>query len=188
MIVRTGSGVMLHGELARDPEIRSAGQKQVLKFDVKARRVQNDAGKWETLYVQVNVWRSIDQWDGMLKKDDSVTVYARKLEEREYNGKTYYNVDADDIVPGGLVIFRWMQDVVNLCSQPVFPSDPVPTNESTPFDEPSAEPEPVQTNLAGAALYPGEALADYAPPSAKSPGSLPSDYDPINDDSEDLPF
>lgn len=97
MIIKTSTGVLLHGTLAKDPEIRNAGQKQVLKFDIKAHSVKNAAGNWEGLYVQVNVWHGLEQWDGMLQKGDYVTVYARELKSREYNGKTYYNVDADDI-------------------------------------------------------------------------------------------
>lgn len=55
MIIKTSTGVLLHGTLAKDPEIRNAGQKQVLKFDIKAHSVKNAAGNWEGLYVQVNV-------------------------------------------------------------------------------------------------------------------------------------
>lgn len=68
MIIKTSTGVLLHGTLAKDPEIRNAGQKQVLKFDIKAHSVKNAAGNWEGLYVQVNVWHGLEQWDGMLQK------------------------------------------------------------------------------------------------------------------------
>ena len=84
MIIKTSTGVLLHGTLAKDPEIRNAGQKQVLKFDIKAHSVKNAAGNWEGLYVQVNVWHGLEQWDGMLQKGDYVTVYARELKSREY--------------------------------------------------------------------------------------------------------
>ena len=59
MIIKTSTGVLLHGTLAKDPEIRNAGQKQVLKFDIKAHSVKNAAGNWEGLYVQVNVWHGL---------------------------------------------------------------------------------------------------------------------------------
>ena len=117
MIIKTSTGVLLHGTLAKDPEIRNAGQKQVLKFDIKAHSVKNAAGNWEGLYVQVNVWHGLEQWDGMLQKGDYVTIYARELKSREYNGKTYYNVDADDIQPGGLVTFRWMQTLADMMAK-----------------------------------------------------------------------
>ena len=114
MILKHKTGVLLHGAIAKDPVFKDVGQKRVMKFDVKAHSVKNDAGSWESTYVQVNVWHGLDQWDGMLQKGDPVTVYARKLDERDYNGRTYYSVDADDIQPGGAVIFRWMQMLADM--------------------------------------------------------------------------
>ena len=151
MILTHKTGVLLHGTLAKDPVFKDVGQKQVLKFDVKAHSVKTDTGSWESLYVQVNVWHGLDKWDGMLLKGDAVTVFARELKTREYNGKTYYSVDADDIQPGGLVLFRWMQNLIDLCT------------------EPPASPE--QTSLSGGQIYPGEKLTDYAPrtPQAAAP-------------------
>lgn len=173
MIVQTKNGIMLHGEIAKDPVIRDAGQKRVLKFDLKASRTQDESGKWQSFFVGVNLWNGIDQWDGMLQKGDQVTVFAQKLKEREYNGKIYYDVDADDVQPGGLVTFRWLQQMIDLIAQPT----------------PPPEPDPVQTSLTGAQLYPGESLTDYAPRSSARPKPEPSaEYDPINDDADDLPF
>ncbi len=151
----------------QDPEIRNAGQKQVLKFDIKAHSVKNAAGNWEGLYVQVNVWHGLEQWDGMLQKGDYVTVYARELKSREYNGKTYYNVDADDIQPGGLVTFRWMQTLADMMAAPAVP-EMSPPRRQRPFDPPPA---PVQTSLQGGQMYPGEHLADYATRSAAAPAA-----------------
>ena len=176
MIVQTKNGIMLHGEIAKDPVLRDAGQKQVLKFDLKASRTQDESGKWQSFFVGVNLWHGIDQWDGMLQKGDQVTVFAQKLKEREYNGKVYYDVDADDVQPGGLVTFRWLQQMIDLMAQPGLPLEPA---------KPAAEPEGLQ----GAQIYPGESLADYAPHSTSAPEAVPSaEYDPINEDAEDLPF
>lgn len=118
MIVQTKNGIMLHGEIAKDPVLRDAGQKRVLKFDLKASRTQDESGKWQSFFVGVNIWHGIDQLDGMLQKGDQVTVFAQKLKEREYNGKTYYDVDADDVQPGGLVTFRWLQQMIDLMAEP----------------------------------------------------------------------
>lgn len=118
MIVQTKNGIMLHGEISKDPVLRDAGQKRVLKFDLKASRTQDESGKWQSFFVGVNLWHGIDQWDGMLQKGDPVTVFAQKLKEREYNGKIYYDVDADDVQPGGLVTFRWLQQMIDLMAQP----------------------------------------------------------------------
>ena len=167
MIVQTKNGVMLHGEIAKDPVLRDAGQKRVLKFDLKASRTQDESGKWQSFFVGVNLWHGIDQWDGMLQKGDQVTVFAQKLKEREYNGKIYYDV---------LVTFRWLQQMIDLMAQSGPPLEPA---------EPAAEPEGLQ----GAQMYPGEALADYAPRSTAAPEAAPSaEYDLINDDADDLPF
>lgn len=188
MIVQTKTGVQLHGEIAKDPEIRPIGQKQALKFDLKTSSTKDASGKWQSFYVGVTVWHGLEQRDGMYQKGDFVTVTARELKSREYNGKTYYSVDADSIVPDDRVILRWMQQMIDLMS----PAPPVPemqpTEEPTPFDPPP-EPAPVQTTLQGAQMYPGEQLSDYAPhPAAPPAADLPADYDPINDDAADLPF
>ena len=167
MILTHKTGVLLHGTLAKDPVFKDVGQKQVLKFDVKAHSVKTDTGSWESLYVQVNVWHGLDKWDGMLLKGDAVTVFAREL-------KTHYSVDADDIQPGGLVLFRWMQNLIDLCT------------------EPPASPE--QTSLSGGQIYPGEKLTDYAPrtPQAAAPTGpavgTPEADALIDDSANDLPF
>lgn len=69
----------------------------------------------------------------MYQKGDVVTVTARELKSREYNGKTYYNLDADSIVPDDLVLLRWMQQMIDMMAQPAPP--------------PELEPTPVQTSL-----------------------------------------
>lgn len=187
MILSHKTGVLLHGTLTKDPLIKDVGKRQVLKFDIKAHSVKNDAGKWESLYVQVNVWNGIEQWDGMLQKGDSVTVFARKLDSRDYNGKTYYSVDADDVQPGGLVIFRWMQSMLQIMEDmiPSAPPEMQPTDEPTPFDPPP-EPAPMQTTLQGAQIYPGERLSDYAPRNTQPP--TPEADALIDEDAADLPF
>ena len=58
-------------------------------------------------------------------------------------------MDADDVQPGGLVTFRWLQQMIDLMAQPGPPPEAA---------EPAANP----ADLQGAQMYPGEALADYA--------------------------
>ncbi len=146
MIIKTSSGVMLHGEITRDPDIRNAGQKQVLRLNLRAYSVKKDDGNWESFFVDADLWNGIEQWDGMLQKGDYVTVFARALKQREYNGKTYYSVDAIDVQPGGLVQFRWLQNVIDISTQshPSEPTELVPAEGTTPFDSPTA-PSPAQT-------------------------------------------
>ena len=99
-------------------------------------------------------------------------------------------MDADDIQPGGLVTFRWMQTLADMMATPAVP-EMTPTEEATPFDPPPA-PTPVQTTLQttlqGGQMYPGEHLADYATRSAAEPAAdLPAD-DALIEDTDDLPF
>lgn len=166
MIIQTKTGVLISGEIAKDLEIRAAGQKQVLSFDIKAHSVKDESGKRNSTYVQVNLWRGIDQWDGMLCKGDQVVVTARELKSREYNGKTYYSVDADAIIPDGAVTFRWMQQIVDM----------IPAGQ------------PMQTSLYGGQMYSGERLSDYAPQRPAPAVGTPEADALINDDADDLPF
>ena len=72
MILTHKTGVLLHGTLVKDPVLKDVGQKQVLKFDVKAHSVKTGTGNRKGLYVQVNVWHGLDKWDGLLLKGDAV--------------------------------------------------------------------------------------------------------------------
>lgn len=188
MIVQTKTGVQITGEIRSDPQIREAGQRRVLKFDLRASSTKGADGKWQSLFVGVNVWHGIDLRDGMYQKGDVVTVTARELKSREYNGKTYYNLDADSIVPDDLVTLRWMQNMIDIMAQPAEPPQMLPTEESTPFDPPPP-PDPVQTTLSDGRMYPVESLADYAPRSASPPAAGTPEADRlIDDDADDLPF
>lgn len=45
MILTHKTGVLLHGTLAKDPVLKDVGQKQVLKFDVKAHSVKTGTAR-----------------------------------------------------------------------------------------------------------------------------------------------
>ena len=190
MIIQTKTGVQITGEIRTDPEVRPAGQKEVLKFDLKASSTKGPDGKWQSFFVGVNAWHGIAERDGMYQKGDVVTVTARELKSREYNGKTYYNVDADSIVPDDLVLLRWMQQMINMLAQPAPPPELELTDEATPFDAPAQpEPIPVQTSLTGGQMYTGETLSDYVPRAPQPEAAPPAGDDaPIADDADDLPF
>lgn len=176
MIIQTKTGVQITGEIRSDPEVRSAGQKEVLKFDLKASSTKGPDGKWQSFFVGVNAWHGIAERDGMYQKGDVVTVTGRELKSREYNGKTYYNVDADSIVPDDLVQLRWMQQMIDMMAQPGTPPEPAELKTPT-------------ADLQDGQMYSGESLADYAPRSTSAQEAAPSaEYDPINDDADDLPF
>lgn len=143
-------------------------------FADRASSTKGPDGKWQSFFVGVNAWHGIAERDGMYQKGDVVTVTARELKSREYNGKTYYNVDADSIVPDDLVQLRWMQQMIDMMAQPAPP--------------PASEPTPVQTSLTGGQMYAGENLSDYAP-RPKQEAAPPAGEDAlIDDDADDLPF
>lgn len=191
MIIKTNNGVEVSGRISKDPEIKqTAGGKEYMRFSIKAASRRNTDGSWDSTFTDVTVWDNVDRWDGMLAKGDSVLILARELKAREYNGKTYWSVDADGIWPDGMVTYRWLQTVIDMAQQPTGPvrdEDFSNVEDATPFDKP--EPEPVQTSIEGGRLYPGEKLSDYAAP-ANRPAQQPS-YTaldaPISDD-DDLPF
>lgn len=168
MITKTKTGVQVSGILAREPEIKQMGGKDVLKLSVKAQSEKDANGNWHSLFVDVLCWGGLSERDGMYQKGDYITAEGRELQRREYpegSGKYYYSLRADGLIPGDLVIFRWMQMVIDMTGQAYAPpAEPVPTNEPTPFDgQARPAPAPVQTSLEGGQMYEGEKLADYAP-------------------------
>jgi single-stranded DNA-binding protein len=214
VIIQTKTGVFVAGELTKDPDLRAAGPKQLMRLPVKISSEKDAAGNWQSLFVDVNLWHDLDQWDGMLAKGDKIAAWGRALRVREYpegSGKKYYSLDADGVAPDGIVTLRWMQSLVTMidelsaevsqleqlaggCPAPAL----TPTDESTPFDPPPApqasqSPEPQQTTLSeavrSAPLYPGEQLPDYAPHvRQQDPIRQAADSGLIDDTADDLPF
>lgn len=186
MIVNKQSGVMVAGPLAKDPEIKETRTgKQFLSMSVKAHSVKDDSGKWNSVFVECCIWRDWERWDGLLHKGDFVVAFGQKLEHHESNGKTYWNLNAEGVVVGGLVNASWVQTAIDMI--PAGQAEPMhPTDELTPFDVPP--PQPVQTSLDGGQMYPGECLADYAPQRTAPAVGTPEADALINDDADDLPF
>lgn len=185
MIVKTKLGVLVSGTLAREPEVKSLGGKDVLILNVKVQSEKDQAGHWKSLFVDVQCWNGIAPRDGMYQKGDFLAAFGREVKRREYpegSGKFFYSLSADGVLPGDLVTLRWMQQVVDMIPD-VFTQAPpalAETDEVTPFDRPA--PAPQQTSMASFAaagkhppdavppdipaenrLYPGERLGDYAP-------------------------
>lgn len=204
MIVQTKTGVRVSGTLSKDPEFKQMGGKDVLKLSVKASSEKDSSGKWNSLFVDVLCWNGLNERDGMYQKGDYIEAEGREIKRREYpegSGKFYYNLNADGIIQGDLVTLRWMQQAIDILSQPPAGSpqdaEVLPTSEPTPFESASdrppdaAHPQPVQITLEGAQMYPGERLSDYAPPGQRA---APSEQDSelerriAETDAEDLPF
>lgn len=180
MIMKHKTGVLVSGQLSKDPEVKqTTSGKEYMRFSVKAHSVKNDAEQWESTFVDVNIWSGIDRWDGMLFKGDYVQAIGRELKAREYNGKTYYSVDADGIFPDGMVTYRWLQTVIDMTQQPTAPvkdEDFSPVEDETPFESVRNPPRNV-SNVS----------ADKA--SASQQTAL-NDFDSrlIETDEDDLPF
>lgn len=207
MIINTKSGVLAAGRIGTDPEVRQAGSRSVLGFRLRYGSDPPAApgGRPQGKYISIDVWDDIDALDGMLQKGDGVIVLGDSVKSREYNGKTYHSISASGIYVSAAVVFRWLQQVVDMIpSAAAAPSGAFSaTSEPTPFDAPNAPqaaPQPAQTTLyeavrssappapdiAGGELYPGERLADYAPQHTATPDPLGEE--PIQADCEDLPF
>ena len=207
MIVNTSTGVLAAGSIAADPAVRQAGSRSVLGIRLRYGTEPAEAPgvKSQGKYIDIDVWHDIDALDGMLQKGDGVIVLGDSVKSREYNGKTYHSISASALYVSASVVFRWLQQVVDM----IPPAAAAPsgafsaTSEPTPFDAPNVPqtaPQPAQTTLceavrssappapdiAGGELYPGERLADYAPGHIDAPDPLGEA--PIQADVDDLPF
>ena len=210
MIVKTRLGVLVSGPLAREPETKTLGGRDVLILNLKAQSEKDETGHWKSLFVDVQCWDGSGPRDGMYQKGDFLAAFGREIKRREYpegSGKFFYSLSADGILPGDLVTLRWMQQVVDMIPDSPLQAPPViaETDEDTPFDPPA--PRPQQTSMASFAaaekhppdvpppdippaqqMYPGENLGDYAPRSRQPvpEDDLTRQLDAT--DAEDLPF
>lgn len=192
MIVQTKTGVLVAGTIGKDPELKHVGQydRAVLKMTVRYGSEQGEDGKRRGKYLDVDVWSDAEELDGMLVKDDPVIVTAGEIKSREYNGKTYYSVSADGVFPGAGVVFRWMQQIVDM-----IPPAPAPCPaDFAPVDAPPPEQFTTDPQLAGHELYPGEQLSAYSPEvraaaQSPAPAAAPAaEMEPPIEEAEDLPF
>ena len=92
MIVKTKLGVLVSGTLAREPEVKSLGGKDVLILNVKVQSEKDQAGHWKSLFVDVQCWNGIAPRDGMYQKGDFLAAFGREVKRREYpegSGKVF---------------------------------------------------------------------------------------------------
>ena len=105
-------------------------------------------------------------------------AFGRELKSHESNGKTYWNLDAEGVVVGGLVNASWVQMAIDMM-QPTGQAganDFAPVEDETPFDTGS---EPPQNASAPA--------PDKQPAPAAAP-EYDDDSRIIETDADDLPF
>lgn len=171
MIVNSKTGLLVSGTVGKRPELRHVGQndRPVLKFSLRYGSEQDASGKRRGKYIDVDVWENAEELDGMLAEDDPVIVTAQDIKSREYNGKTYHSISATGVYPSGGVVFRWIQQVIDMI--PAAPAAPVnapdgfqPVGEPVPFD---TFEQPAADNVAA----------------AEDPNT-----DFIDEEAEDLPF
>ena len=171
MIVNSKTGLLVSGTIGKRPELRHVGQndRPVLKFSLRYGSEQDASGKRRGKYIDVDVWENAEELDGMLAEDDPVIVTAQDIKSREYNGKTYHSISATGVYPGAGVVFRWLQQVIDMI--PAAPAAPVnapdgfqPVGEPVPFD---TFEQPAADNVAA----------------AEDPNT-----DFIDEEAEDLPF
>ena len=130
MIVRTRTGVRVSGTLRRDGETKTMGSKQAFVLPVRVYSEKKADGQWDNFDVDVRIWGNHPELEDMFQKGDFITAEGREIEDRSgSDGKVYHNLTAEDVIPGGRVIFRWMQQQIDLCYemvQDVAPKPPEP--------------------------------------------------------------
>lgn len=180
MIVKTSTGAMVAGALSRDPEIKETRSgNQFLSMSVKAHSVKDDSGKWNSVFVECCIWRDLERWDGLLHKGDFVVAFGRELKSHESNGKTYWNLDAEGVVVGGLVNASWVQMAIDMMQPQVeqaAPDDFAPVEDETPFETGSQPPQ------SASQPEPAKQPAQTAAPEYTGDDRL------IETDADDLPF
>lgn len=186
MICTSKTGVLVYGELAKEPEFkRLQNGSYLMKLNIRYDSEKNEAGKWLGKFIDVNIWRvDVDLWDDMLHKGDNVIASGKKVEPHEYNGKTYYQLDAEDVTPSGKTQLRWLQQAINA----VWSAGP------TPAEQPSAAPEPPQPEPQQQVAPPAPRAAAPAQPAQQPESPQPArqytedEMRIIEGDDDDLPF
>lgn len=141
MICNTKTGLLVAGTVAKAPELKHVGQyaRPVLKMSVRYASEKDEEGKNRGKFLDVDIWDNAEELDGMFDKDDAVIVTGGELRSREYNGKTYHSISATGVYPGAGVVFRWLQQVIDMI--PAAPAAPINApdgfqlvDEPVPFD------------------------------------------------------
>ena len=151
-----------------------------MKLNIRYDSEKNEAGKWLGKFIDVNIWRvDVNLWDDMLHKGDNVIASGKKVEPHEHNGKTYYQLDAEDVTPSGKTQLRWLQQAINA----VWSAGPTPAATEPPQPEPQQQAAP-----------PAPRAAAPAQPAQQPESTQPArqytedEMRIIEGDDDDLPF
>lgn len=131
---KKSNGYCVSGKITRNPETRSTPNGGIItKFSVlygQDETTTDDNGRHPGKFMDVDVWGSQGEITGsILQKGDSVAVFGR-LRSREYEGKTYWSITADVILPDIAVINAII---------PPDSSSAVPAQSSAPIQAPEFE-------------------------------------------------
>ena len=88
---------LVSGNAVRDGEAPPAGSKRPAKVTVVAQNKEDG----ESVFIAINGWRDRAAYVMAVRKGDSILCIG-PMKTREYNGKTYVDVDADFIVRSGV--------------------------------------------------------------------------------------
>jgi len=196
MIVNSKTGCLISGTLIKAAETRQAGSSSVTKLAVRygwedpAAINERRTGK----IINVDCWHELADIAAGLEKGDAVLVTG-DIKTREYNGKTYTSLEADNLYFGAATIMQLTNGlaaaVQQLQQQIEEAGVKLPPSAETPAQaSPAASPAIPPFTGAEGEMYPGEKLSDYAPPDAARPQPAAPDPigEPMIDEDEDLPF
>ena len=135
MFIRNNSGQMITGRVSRDPEHkvfdsgRSKASFSILYGEDAANK--DEQGRPRGLFLNVDAWGAVGRDACLLQKGDYITATGR-VEQREYNGKTYTTFIADAIWADLSTIMRLV--VRNMpMDEPGNNSDSLPPVKGDPF-------------------------------------------------------
>lgn len=107
MLINNKSGCMVVGKVSRDPETRETTKNSVTKFSVLYGQdmTQEDAnGRHPGKFLDIDVWgRPGEVVASTVQKGDYILA-SGILKNREYEGKTYWSLSADIVIPSLTVI------------------------------------------------------------------------------------
>lgn len=164
MLINSKSGCLVAGYVIKDATQREAGKSVVTKFAVRYGEEPPQPGEQhgKGKVLDIDCWGSLSDATIGIRKGNHVMA-AGEMKSREYQGKTYYSMRAEVVIPDICFLYQTVEAISKI----------TPTVASSPAD------------ISGHELYPGEQLVDHAPGGQDA-------ADPIGDapidDTEDLPF
>lgn len=83
---------MVTGTVTRDAQFRTVGDKNtpIASFSINAGKRPDTT----TIFVECKAWRKLGECSSSIVKGDTVCVIG-KMESREYNGKTYKDINCE---------------------------------------------------------------------------------------------